>query len=117
MKYVVVDDIEAMGASKSLYATMKDIERMIEGLPLDKASPLRKKLRHRIRKAIYQFEEQYYRRGYRQGVYAACEKLDEKGKILGIVRKVIRVRFRAGDPDFSKPKKVILEAEPANRKK
>jgi len=59
MKYVVVDDIQPMGASKSLYATMKDIDRMIEGLPLDKARPLRKKLRYKIRRAIYQFEEQW----------------------------------------------------------
>jgi len=113
MKYVVYEDIEARGASKALYRTMKDIDRIIIGLPLPKAGPLRERLRSRIRRAIHEGEEWYYRTGYRRGVYAAADVLGNKGKILGTVKKVMRVHFTT----LSEPKRVVLIANPEQRKK
>jgi hypothetical protein len=117
MKYVVLEEkIEARGASKALNKTMEDIDRMIEGIPLDKARPLRKKLRHKIRRAFHQFDEHYYVLGYKRGVYTAYDMLSKRGKISGIVKKVMRVRFLPSDPNFGKPKTVILKAYPEKRR-
>lgn len=117
MKYVVVEEeIEARGASKALYKTMEDIERMLEGSPLDQARPLRDKLRRKIRSAIYQFEERYYDLGYKRGVYTAYDTLKRKGKISGPVKRVIRVRFSAGDPQFFRRKAITLKAYPEKRR-
>lgn len=114
MRYVVIEEeSEKKGASKSLHRTMKDIDRMIKGLPLPRAGTLREKLRGKIRRAISEGEEGYYRKGYRRGVYAACDMLEKRGKISGVVRKIMRVHFTT----LSNPKRVVLVANPGQRNK
>jgi len=106
----LAEQIEATGASKSLWRTIDDVERMMDGLPLGKAKGLRKRLRSKIRRAMYQVEEKYYRMGYRRGVFSAYGKYQKTGKLSGNIRRIITVPFRSGDPKFVQRRKLTLEA-------
>lgn len=83
----------------------------MDGLPLDKARGLRKKLRSKIRRAMYQAEEKYYRKGYRRGVLAAYGKYQKTGKLSGNVKRIVTIPFRSGDPKYVQRKQLTLEAK------
>ena len=105
------EQIEATGASKSLWKTIDDVERMMDGLPLDRARGLRKRLRSKIRRTMYQVEEKYYRKGYRRGVLTAYGRYQKTGKLSGSVKRIITVPFRSGDPQFVQRKQLTLETK------
>ncbi|GLO51023.1 hypothetical protein D3C76_1354110 [compost metagenome] len=77
----VVRDDQVELHSQSIQKTLKEIDKLLDGSQLDKAGPLRKKLRDRILDAFDEVGKQWYRKGFNRGHRQAYEAFSETDNV------------------------------------
>jgi hypothetical protein len=87
----------AAGASASLNKSLKDIDRILEGLPLATDRPLREEFRSTIRHSLVKAQKRFYKIGFKRGVFTAHELFKKSKNIPFPIKKKIKVSFLASN--------------------
>jgi hypothetical protein len=90
-------EIFAAGASASLNKSLKDIDRILEGLSLTTDRPLREEFRTTIRHALVKAQRRFYKIGFKRGVFTTHELFKKSKNIPFPIRKKMKVSFLASN--------------------
>jgi len=83
----------AARASASLNKSLKDIDRILEGLPLAKDKPLREEFRFTIRHALINAQKRFYKIGFKRGVFTSLDLFKKRKNIPFRIKKKMKVSF------------------------
>jgi len=68
MQYQSENDLAAAAASKAIYKSIKDVESLLDGVPLKSAGTLRTKLREVLVTGFNDVGRLWYKRGFNRGI-------------------------------------------------
>lgn len=89
-----VRDGSVVDHSRGIQKTLTEIDKILDGLPLDHAGPLRTKLRDAMTSAFDDLSLRWYKKGFNRGHREAFREFEETGEVPEQLKTNKKRQFR-----------------------